>query len=265
MRLHQMDAKCVFLNSIINEEVYVKQPPEFEGDTFPNHVFKLKKTLYGLKQARAWYEKLSSFLMENGFQKGKIKQANDDIYMHQIKYVKELLKKFKFNDCNSMSTPMHPISILTLNDYDKKQFDKYKLKDYCDADYVRDNKNKRHHCYSQLLYIKHQLQDCNIYESNILLLCDNNATINLLENPILHSRVKHIENKHLFIRYYIQKGIFYIKKFISTNEQLTDIFTQPFFEDKLHIKDLLGMKFIKGMRFKVYGGQEEQRKDIEHQ
>ncbi|RDY10718.1 hypothetical protein CR513_04715, partial [Mucuna pruriens] len=44
-------SNVLFLNGIINEEVFVKQPPSFESDTFPNHVFKLKKTLNGLKQA----------------------------------------------------------------------------------------------------------------------------------------------------------------------------------------------------------------------
>ena len=39
----------------------------------PNHVFKLDKALYGLKQApRAWYERLSNFLSENGFRRGKV-------------------------------------------------------------------------------------------------------------------------------------------------------------------------------------------------
>ena len=45
MRLYQMDVKSAFLNGIINEEVFVKQPPGFEDQNFPGHVFKLKKAL----------------------------------------------------------------------------------------------------------------------------------------------------------------------------------------------------------------------------
>lgn len=49
-QLFQMDIKSAFLNDYINEEVYVKQPSGFEDFKIPSHVFKLKKSLYGLKQ-----------------------------------------------------------------------------------------------------------------------------------------------------------------------------------------------------------------------
>ena len=50
-----------------------EQPLDFQSFNFPNHVFKLKKTLYGLKQAhRAWYERLSKFLLKKGFKMKKI-------------------------------------------------------------------------------------------------------------------------------------------------------------------------------------------------
>nr|GFB01528.1 retrovirus-related Pol polyprotein from transposon TNT 1-94 [Tanacetum cinerariifolium] len=69
----QMGVKTVFLNEILKEEVYVGQPPGFVSKQYPDHVYALDKTLYGLKQApRAWYDVLSQFLIESGFQKGSI-------------------------------------------------------------------------------------------------------------------------------------------------------------------------------------------------
>ena len=49
--LYQMDVKSAFLNDYISEDIYVKQPPGFEHEKYPNHIFKLTKALYGLKQA----------------------------------------------------------------------------------------------------------------------------------------------------------------------------------------------------------------------
>ena len=89
--IYQMDVKSTFLNVFIEEEIYVEQPPDFENFEFPNHVFKLSKALYELKQApRAYYEILTNFLLEQEFTKGKvkktlfIKKSNDDLLIVQI-------------------------------------------------------------------------------------------------------------------------------------------------------------------------------------
>jgi hypothetical protein len=50
IKLYQIDVKSVFLNGYINEEVYIEQPSSFKDDKKLNHVYKLKKTLYGLKK-----------------------------------------------------------------------------------------------------------------------------------------------------------------------------------------------------------------------
>ena len=72
-KLFQMDVKNAFLNGHINKEVFVKQPPSFEDKRYPNHVLKFSKALYGLKQVpRAWYERLSTFLIQNKFEKEKL-------------------------------------------------------------------------------------------------------------------------------------------------------------------------------------------------
>jgi hypothetical protein len=63
-----MDMKYVFLNGVIQEEVFVKQPPGFENPKYPNRMYKLSKALYRLKQApQAWYTRLKTFLLDHGY------------------------------------------------------------------------------------------------------------------------------------------------------------------------------------------------------
>ncbi|GKD55701.1 retrovirus-related pol polyprotein from transposon TNT 1-94 [Tanacetum coccineum] len=70
MIVYQMDMKTTFLNGIMREEVYVSQPDRFVDQDNPNHVYKLKKALYRLKQApRVWYNLLSNFLLTQDFSK----------------------------------------------------------------------------------------------------------------------------------------------------------------------------------------------------
>ncbi|GJS88684.1 putative ribonuclease H-like domain-containing protein [Tanacetum coccineum] len=68
-----MDVKRAFLYGKFEEEVYVCQPPRFKDPNFPDRVYKVEKALYGLNQApRAWYETLSTYMLDNGFQRGEI-------------------------------------------------------------------------------------------------------------------------------------------------------------------------------------------------
>jgi hypothetical protein len=68
-KVYQMDVKSTFLNGILEEEVYIKQPPGYEVLGEEHKVYKLKKALHGLKQApRAWYAKMGDYLQKVGFQ-----------------------------------------------------------------------------------------------------------------------------------------------------------------------------------------------------
>jgi hypothetical protein len=71
--LYQLNVKSAFLNGVIHEEVYVRQPLGFESPKYPDRVYKLSKALYGLKQAsQAWYARLKTFLLEHGYVVGSV-------------------------------------------------------------------------------------------------------------------------------------------------------------------------------------------------
>ena len=76
--IHQMDVKTVFLNGIIEEEVYIEQPEGFEIFSSKSHVCRLKRALYGLKQApRAWYTWIDIYFTGLGFTKS---EADANLY-----------------------------------------------------------------------------------------------------------------------------------------------------------------------------------------
>jgi hypothetical protein len=70
LELHQMDVKTAFLNGQLNEEIYMKQPPGYEKE--PEKVCKLKRSLYGLKQAaRMWNFEIDGYLKGAGYVQSK--------------------------------------------------------------------------------------------------------------------------------------------------------------------------------------------------
>ncbi|GJZ61250.1 uncharacterized mitochondrial protein-like protein [Tanacetum coccineum] len=152
-----MDDTRIFCNAYDDEDMDVEvdlnnlettmndrrnQPPGFEDPQFPNKVYKVEKALYGLHQApKAWYETLSTYLIENGFRRGtidktlfikkdkglmhkrfqmssigeltfflglQVQQKKDGIFISQDKYVADILKKFDFATMKTTSTPMEP-------------------------------------------------------------------------------------------------------------------------------------------------------------
>jgi hypothetical protein len=81
-------------------------------------------------------------------------------------------------------------------------------------------------CCAQLLWMRQTLRDFGYNLSKVSLLCDNESAIHMVDNPVEHSRTKHIHICHHFLRDHQQKGdieVFHI----STENQLADIFTKP--------------------------------------
>lgn len=95
--LRQLDVKNAFLHGVLEEEVYMKQPPGFENSHTPHHICRLDKALYGLKQApRAWYSRLSSKLCALGFIPSKADTSlflfnKSCIIMYVLVYVDDII------------------------------------------------------------------------------------------------------------------------------------------------------------------------------
>jgi hypothetical protein len=342
-RLFQMDVKSAFLNRPIKEEVYVEQPPGFEDDRYPDHVYKLSKALYGLKQApRAWYECLRDFLIANAFKVGKAdptlftKTCDGDLFVCQI-YVDDIIfgstnqksceefsmvmmQKFEMSmmgeltyflgfqvmkDAKPAKTPMGTDGHVDLNkggkSVDQKAYrsmigsllylcasrpdimlsvcmcvryqsdpkechlvvvkrilrylvatscfgiwypkgSTFYLIGYADSDYAGCKVDRKStsgtcqflgrslvswsskkqtslalstteaeyvaagQCCAQLLWMRQTLRDFGYNLSKVPLLCDNESAIRLANNPVEHSRTKHIDIRHHFLRDHQQKG-----------------------------------------------------------
>ena len=386
IKLYQMDVKSAFLNGVINELVYVEQPPGFEDPRNPNHVYRLHKALYGLKQApRAWYERLRDFLIMQGFKIGRVdttlftkdvngdlficqiyvddiifgstndllshefatmmsrefemsmigeltfflgfqvKQMKEGTFIHQEKYTKDILKKFKMDECKPIKTPMATNGHLDL-DVDGKPVDQslYRsmigsllyltasrpdimfsvclcarfqanpkeshlsavnrilrylkhtpsigmwypngasldLLGYSDSDFAGSRVDRKSTsggchllgrslvswsskkqnsvalstaeaeyiaagaCCAQILYMKQTLLDFGVKLDRIPLLCDNESAVKIAKNPVQHSRTKHIDIRHHFLRDHEAKGDISLQG-VRSEEQLADIFTKP--------------------------------------
>nr|GEX01278.1 putative ribonuclease H-like domain-containing protein [Tanacetum cinerariifolium] len=175
-RLHSLSdgcEECVFIWNNRGRGVCF-QPPGFEDPDFPDKVYKVKKALYGLHQAlRAWYETLSTYLLNNGFKRGQtdktlfikrnkgdillvqmssmgeltfflvlqVKQKQDGIFISQDKYVAEILKKFGFFEVKTASTLMETSKTL-LKDEDGQECKKQTVvvNSITEAEYVAASK-----------------------------------------------------------------------------------------------------------------------------
>jgi hypothetical protein len=82
------------------------------------------------------------------------------------------------------------------------------------------------HCCAQLLWMRKTLRDYGYKLSKVPLLCDNKSAICMVDNPVEHSRTKHIDIRYHFLRDHQQKGDIEIA-YVNTHNQLVDIFTKP--------------------------------------
>ncbi|GKA04621.1 retrovirus-related pol polyprotein from transposon TNT 1-94 [Tanacetum coccineum] len=100
-------------------------------------------------------------------------------------------------------------------------------------------------CCAQILWMRSQLLDYGFAYNHIPLYCDNKSAIALCCNNVQHSRSKHIDIRHHFIREQVEKGVVELY-FVRTEYQLADIFTKALPRERFEfILPRLGMKSMK--------------------
>ncbi|GJV98163.1 retrovirus-related pol polyprotein from transposon TNT 1-94 [Tanacetum coccineum] len=235
--VYQMDVKSAFLYGTIEEEVYVNQPPGFVDPEFPTRVYKVEKALYGLHQApRAWYETLSTYLMENGFRRGTIdktlfiKKIKNDILLYSNGYTQALYCKILQADVD-MSTYL----VKRIFRYLKGQptLGLWYPKDlpmdliaYSDSDYAGASID-RNSTTVVVLWLQNQLLDYGYNFMKTKIHVDNESAICVVKNLVYHSKTKHIEIRHHFIRdSYENKLIKMDQDYTTTN--VADLLTKAF-------------------------------------
>ncbi|GJT81362.1 retrovirus-related pol polyprotein from transposon TNT 1-94 [Tanacetum coccineum] len=208
----------------------------------------------------------------------QIKQDDKGISICQEQYTENLLKKYKISNSSSVKTPMVPPNNLgpdlagkSVNETSYRGMIRYlrgtptlglyylkcpgfDLKGYSDSDYAGCNMDKKAPHVSAKYLVKNWFVGvprnsspwlCPQLKLNMLhmvpIFCNNTSAIAISNNPVLHSRTKHIDIRYHFIRDYILKG--YIElHFILTEYQLADIFTKPLDEPTFaRLKAELGM------------------------
>nr|GEY41578.1 hypothetical protein [Tanacetum cinerariifolium] len=280
--VYQMDVKTAFLNGNMREEVYVSQPDGFVDPDNPNHMYKLEKALYGLKQApRTWYDMLSSFLISQDFSKGSVdltlficRNGNDLLLS---KYALESLKKYGFESCDLVDTPMvekpnwmrikkgkpliyhiivhlqmritlvvkiHAVAHLVVcNSWEidllacRQKGKKSAAISSTKAEYIALSG-----CFAQILWMRSQLTDYGLGFNKILMYCDKKSAIALCCNNVQHSRSKHIDIRYYFIKERVENGVIELY-FVNTEYQLADIFTKALGRERIEfLINKLGMR-----------------------
>ncbi|XP_059638781.1 secreted RxLR effector protein 161-like [Cornus florida] len=106
----------------------------------------------------------------------------------------------------------------------------------CEAKYIDTGT-----CYTQLLWMKQILLDYGVNQGTISIFCDNTNTINISNNPVLHSRTKHIDIRHHFLRELVEQNVVSLEK-VHTDKNLADILTKPLEVPKFsHFRKSIGV------------------------
>nr|GEU73104.1 integrase, catalytic region, zinc finger, CCHC-type, peptidase aspartic, catalytic [Tanacetum cinerariifolium] len=218
MVVYQMDVKTVFLNGNLREEVYVSQLDEFVDLDIPNHVYKLNKALYN---------KLRTHDVDDGqnliFLKTTISRSPRGVFINQSKYALESLKKYGFESCDPVDTPMVEKSKLD-EDKEGKAVDPSHYHAFVDADHAGYQDTRRS------------------TSGSVKFLGERLISWSSKSNNVQHSRSKHIDIRYHFIKEQVDNGVIGLY-FVNIEYQLADLFTKALRRERIEfLINKLGMR-----------------------
>ncbi|GJT23427.1 retrovirus-related pol polyprotein from transposon TNT 1-94 [Tanacetum coccineum] len=175
MTIYQMDVKTAFLNGELKEEVYVSQP---EGFVDPD-----RQNMFIVEEGFVWFKASPSGVMRT---------------MHVVKTLREVHQE------GSVSLEIKLVS------WSSKKTRRSMRSQQKEAEYIAMSG-----CCAQILWMRSQLTDYGFVFNKIPLYCDNRSAIALCCNNVQHSRSKHIDIRHHFIREQVEKGV--VELYVSEN------------------------------------------------
>ena len=188
--LRQLDVSNAFLHGVLQEEVYMVQPPGHKDHSMPNHVCLLHKAIYGLKQVpRAWFDSFTTQLFHLWFHASGV-DSNLFILIHSTK------------------AEYRALAIIA----------------------------------AKLYWLRMLLKDLGVYLYHPPIWCDNVSALCLASNPVFHARSKHIEvDYHFTLEKVVNRDM--LVKFISTHDQLANLFTKALPTPRFHalLTNLMGV------------------------
>nr|GEY39022.1 retrovirus-related Pol polyprotein from transposon TNT 1-94 [Tanacetum cinerariifolium] len=246
--MYQMDVKSAFLYGTIEDEVYVTQPLGFVDPEFLEKVYKVNKSLYGLHQApRAWYETLSTYLLDNGFHRGHIdktlfiKRLKGNILLVQV-YVDDIIfgptKKSLCDEFEQIMQNRFKMSSMgELTFFLGLEVQQKEDGIFINQDNIRSaitpmethkplTKDENGEDFDVHLYrlMIGSLMHLTSSRPDIMF---SVCACSRFQNPVYHSESKHIEIRHHFIRDSYEKRLIEMVK-IHTDNNIADLLTKAF-------------------------------------
>ncbi|GJV73293.1 putative ribonuclease H-like domain-containing protein, partial [Tanacetum coccineum] len=279
--VYQMDVKSAFVYGMIEEEVYVCQPSGFEDPHFPDTVYKVKQKSDGIFISQDKYVveiwkkfdfalvKAASTPMETNKALIKDEEGKDvDVHLYRsligsLMYLTASRPDIMFAVCACARDSPFDLEAFFDSDYAGASLDRKSTTGGCqflgkrliswqckkqtiianstiEAEYVA-----AANCYGQVLWIQNQMLDYGFNFMNTKIYIDNESTICIVKNPVFHSKTKHIEIRHHFIRDSYEKKLIQVIK-IHTDQNVADLLTKAFDASRVktakdkHIEFLVG-------------------------